>query len=466
MAERVLVVDDEPDMADSCAYFLNRAGYEVATAHSGVEALSVLDRRPCSVVITDLKMPQMSGLVLLQKVKERDPDIEVLLITGFPEVDSAVEAMRHGALDYITKPFTEEVFLERVEKALAHRRVRAANSGLRERLRRGSSGRKLVFRSPVFREVVETLERAARTDASVVLLGESGTGKELLAHHLHDHSPRASRPFVPLDCTTIPENLVESELFGHVKGAFSGADKARPGLLQVADKGTLFLDEVGELPLAFQPKLLRAIQEGQVRRVGAQDYEIVDVRIVCATNRRLDEMVEAGEFRRDLFYRLDVVRIEVPPLRARREDIELVAMRFLQEFREHNGSPVERFSEAALAAMNAYPWPGNVRQLRNAVERACALGNGAQVEVDDLPPEVLEGQAGVLEAPPGAAPTETFQEMKSRKVAAIESAYLEALLRRHGGNVTRCAEEAGVSRSAFQKLMQRYGIKSSDYRDG
>jgi two-component system response regulator GlrR len=315
----------------------------------------------------------------------------------------------------------------------------------------------------VFGAVVDTIERAARTDASVILLGESGTGKEVLAHHLHDRSLRAERPFVPLDCTTIPENLVESELFGHVRGAFSGAERSRPGLLHVADKGTLFLDEVGDLPLAFQPKLLRVIQEGQLRRVGAQDYETVDVRYVCATNRRLDELVEQGRFRKDLFYRLDVVRVEVPPLRERREDIPLIAEQFLGELRERGGCDVEGFAPDALEAITAYHWPGNVRQLRNAVERACALGGTGQIRVQDLPPEVM-GLAPKQEGEEMAAGAETFQEMKARRVAAIESSYLESLLRRHGGNVTRCAEEAGMSRSAFQKLMQRYNIKSSDYR--
>ena len=311
--------------------------------------------------------------------------------------------------------------------------------------------------------MLETLERAARTDASVMLFGESGTGKELLAHHLHDQSARSSRPFVPLDCTNLAENLVESELFGHVKGAFSGADKSKLGLFHVADGGTLFLDEVSELPLSFQPKLLRAIQEGQIRKVGAQQYDTVDVRIVCATNRRLDHMVSESKFRQDLFYRLDVVRIEVPPLRDRPEDVEPVAHHILEELQARSGGSFRGFSDAAIVAMKGFAWPGNVRQLRNAVERAWALGSGEEIGVEDLPPEIT----GAAQAAPedDSSKSETFQEMKARRVAAIESTYLEAMLRRHGGNVTRCAEEAGVSRSAFQKLMQRYGIKSSDFRE-
>ena len=461
--QRVLVVDDEPDMAESCAFFLDRAGYEVATANSGPDALALMERSPFSVVITDLKMPRMSGMTLLERVRERDPDVEVLVITGHPDVDSAVEAMKLGALDYIRKPFTEQEFMARVDKALAHRRVRDSNRDLRERLRSGAPGSRLVWRSETFGALIATLERAARTDASVLLIGESGTGKELLAHHLHDLSQRAGHPFVPVDCTTMPESLVESELFGHKRGAFTGAERDRVGLFQVADGGTLFLDEVGELPLSFQPKLLRAIQERQIRRVGAQSYESVDVRIVGATNRDLGEMVERGEFRQDLFYRLDVVRIVVPPLRERPEDVALIAERFLAEFAAETDCRAERFTAGALAAMRSYSWPGNVRQLRNAVERACALGTSREIGADDLPPEIFreDRDAVVDEKDLGS----TFQEMKARKVAAIESAYLEALLQRHNGNVTRCAEEAGVSRSAFQKLMQRYAIKSRDFRE-
>jgi DNA-binding NtrC family response regulator len=463
----VLVVDDEHDMAESCAFFLRRAGYAARTASSGDEALRLLERQQFSLVVTDVRMPRMSGLLLLDAIKARDPDIEVVMITGYPEVETAIEAIRRGALDYITKPFTEETLMERVEKALAHRQLKEQNTAFKERLRRGTAGRRLIYRSPAFAATVTTLERAARTDASVLIQGESGTGKELLAHHLHDSSARAERPFVPVDCTTMPESLVESELFGHVKGAFSGATGNKMGLFQVADGGTLFLDEVGELALSFQTKLLRAIQERQFRRVGGTEQIAVDVRIVCATNRNLVREVERGRFREDLFYRLDVVRIEVPPLRERVADIELLARFFLEQFVAGNqASRVRDISPAALDAMRAYAWPGNVRQLRNAIERACALGNARALEPTDLPAEVLAAEIETEEAPAAPAAMGSFQEMKARKVAAIESTYLETLLRRNRGNVTRSAEEAGMARSAFQKLMQRYGIKSSDFRDG
>ncbi len=461
---RVLIVDDERDLAESCAFFLERSGHRATVVSSGEDALAELGRERFDLVVSDIRMPRMSGLSLLEAIRSADPHLEVILMTGFPEVEAAVRAIKLGAFDYIQKPFDESQLMERVEKALAHRDVKARNDGFRERVE-GRSGR-LVYRAPAFERTVELIERAARTDASVLIQGESGTGKELLAHHLHDASARAARPFVPVDCTTMSESLIESELFGHVKGAFSGAAGAKMGLFQLADGGTLFLDEIGELPLAFQAKFLRAIQERQIRRVGGTETIEVDVRIVCATNRNLADEVEAGRFRQDLFYRLDVVRIDVPPLRDRREDVELLAGHFLDEFRSANPSCVVHAIDAsALAALRAYTWPGNVRQLRNAVQRACALGGGAMIRASDLPSEIFEEVREVV-APLSGEPASagTFQEMKARKVAAIESSYIHELLRRNDGNVTRSAEEAGMSRSALQKLMQRCGIRSSDFR--
>jgi DNA-binding NtrC family response regulator len=461
---RVLIVDDEQDLAESCAFFVERSGHRATVVSSGEDALAVLGRERFDLVVSDIRMPRMSGLTLLKAIRAADTGLEVILMTGFPEVEAAVQAIKLGAFDYIQKPFDESQLMERVEKALAHREVKARNDGFRERVE-GMSGR-LVHRAPIFVRTVELIERAARTDASVLIQGESGTGKELLAHHLHDASARAARPFVPVDCTTMAENLIESELFGHVKGAFSGAAGAKMGLFQLADGGTLFLDEIGELPLAFQAKFLRAIQERQIRRVGGTETIEVDVRIVCATNRNLADEVEAGRFRQDLYYRLDVVRIDVPPLRDRREDVELLAQHFLDEFRRANPScAVHAIDAGALAALRAYTWPGNVRQLRNAVQRACALGSGAMMQAADLPTEIFDEVREVV-APPAHAGADggTFQEMKARKVAAIESSYVHELLRRNDGNVTRSAEEAGMSRSALQKLMQRYGIRSSDFR--
>ncbi len=465
-AERVLVVDDERDMAESCGFFLERAGMHVRLAFSGEDALELLDKNKFDLVITDLKMPRMTGLALLDAIKSRDASIEVLLITGYPEIKTAVAAIKRGAFDYVPKPFDETALMERVDKALTHRRVRELNKGLKERLDKGEAGRRLIYRSPGFAELVDDLKRAARSDATVLVIGESGTGKELLAHFLHDQSNRVGRPFIPLDCTTIPENLVETELFGHVRGAFTGANRNRMGLFQVAEGGTLFLDEVGELPAAFQPKLLRALQERQVRPVGANDLQDVDVRLVCASNRDLKQDVASGRFREDLFYRLDVVRLAVPPLRERVEDVPVLAEHFRSEFLAKNPTCIVKgFTPKALETLAAYTWPGNVRQLANAVERACALGVSEQIRFEDLTDDVAGRDHRLRVRSTVDMSKETFQEMKTRRVAAMESTYVAELLRAHEGNVTRSAQAAGMTRSAFQKLMQRYGIKSSQYRE-
>jgi DNA-binding NtrC family response regulator len=459
--ERVLVVDDEPDLAESCAYFLERAGYEARCAESAHEALEMLAKDSFSVVVSDVRMPRMSGMELLAAIRERDPDIEVLLLTGYPDLQMAVSAIKQGAFDYLAKPYGEEDLIDRVAKAMAHRRVKDQNEGLRERLRSGVSGRRLIHTSESFQAAVAMLERAARTAASVLLIGESGTGKELLAHHLHDSSDRADKPFVPVDCASIPVDLFESELFGHRKGAFTGAASNKLGLFQVADGGTLFLDELGELPLEFQSKLLRTIQERTVRQIGSSTQRDVDVRIVAATNRDLQKDVEEGKFRSDLFYRLDVVRIEVPPLRDRQGDVDVLVAHFLERFGKDPG--ITRIASEAAEKLRAYHWPGNVRQLRNAIERACALGHAPELGLNDLPPELLSNEpTSRLEVVDSAVGT--FQEMKARRIAAMEQSYVEGLLKKHMGNVTHCSEEAGMARSAFQKLMQKYAIRSADYR--
>jgi DNA-binding NtrC family response regulator len=458
--ERILVVDDEPDMAESCCFLLERAGYATKCALSGEAALQLLSEESFAVVISDVRMPRMSGLQLLDAIQHRDPDIEVLLITGYPEIQAAVAAIKQGAFDYLTKPYVEKDLLDRVAKAVAHRRMKDRNAGLKERLRSGPKGRQLIYRSPEFAEIVAVLERAARSDASVLIQGESGTGKELLAHHLHDASPRATKPFVPVDCASIPAELFESDLFGHVKGAFTGATSAKLGLFQVADGGTLFLDELGELPLPFQPKLLRAIQERTIRPVGSAEQIPIDVRIVAATNRNLVHEVEEGRFRQDLFYRLDVVRIQVPPLRERRLDIEELAQHFLRRFGAAAGIG---FGPGVLPLLSAYHWPGNVRQLRNSIERACALAQGRELTPADLPPELLGGES--RPSSEADAGDNTFQAIKARTIAAMEHSYLAGLLRKHRGNVTHSADEAGMTRSALQKLLHKHGIKSTDYRD-
>ncbi|MEC7585066.1 MAG: sigma-54 dependent transcriptional regulator [Planctomycetota bacterium] len=463
--DRILVVDDEPDMAESCAFLLERQGYVAVCANSGEAALDCLANGSFALVVSDVKMPRMSGLELLSEIKSLDPDIEVLLITGYPEIQAAVAAIKQGAFDYLTKPYVERDLMDRVGKAVAHRHMKERNEGLKERLRSGPDGRRLIYKSRQLADLVEMLARAARTEASVLIEGESGTGKELLAHHLHDRSPRAEKPFVPVDCAAIPSELFESELFGHKKGAFSGAIANKMGLFQVADGGTLFLDELAELPLPFQSKLLRAVQERKVRPVGGNAEVDVDVRIVAATNRNLVEAVQQGQFRQDLFYRLNVVRLLVPPLRDRPEDIEELANSFLSGLGASAG--VEGFAGDVVAVLRSYAWPGNVRELRNAIERGVTLAGGNTLRVEDLPAEVRgSGEHVELGGPTAgdSASGGTFQERKARTIAALEAGYLEKLLRKHRGNVTRSADEAGMKRSALQKLLQKHSIKSSDFR--
>jgi DNA-binding NtrC family response regulator len=460
----VLVVDDERDLAESCAYLLERAGYRADCASSASEALAALKDHAYSLVVSDVRMPRINGMELLAEIKGRDPDVEVLLITGYPDLAMAVEAIKRGAFDYLAKPYAEKDLMERVAKAVAHRQMKERNAELKERLRSGASGRQLIHRSEAFGKALEMLDRAARTDASVLLLGESGTGKELLAHYLHDRSPRADKPFVPVDCASIPAELFESELFGHKKGAFTGAAADKLGLFALADGGTLFLDELGELPAAFQSKLLRAIQERTVRPVGGGEAMPIDVRIVAATNRSLQREVELGQFRADLFYRLDVVRVAVPPLRERAEDVPALLEHFVRRFGEPLG--IVSVAPEVLQALRSYHWPGNVRQLRNVIERACALGHPPSLMLADLPPEVRGEEVDSAESVPLDGGEGTFQAIKARHIAALESSYLEGLLRKYKGNVTHCSEEAGMARSAFQKLMQKYGIRSSSYREG
>jgi DNA-binding NtrC family response regulator len=419
--ERVLVVDDEPDMAESCGFLLERQGYAVATANTGERALELMAERPFALVVSDVRMPRMSGLQLLTAIKRRDPDVEVVLITGYPEIQAAVAAIKQGAFDYLTKPYQEKELLERVAKAIAHRRMKDRNAGLRERLRSGPEGRRLVYRSSAFAQLIATLDR-----------------------------------------TTIPAELFESELFGHQKGAFSGASADKMGLVRIADGGTLFFDEIGELPLPFQPKLLRAIQERSIRPVGSSEQVAVDVRIGAATNRGLQRAVDEGTFRGDLFYRLNVVRVEVPPLRQRREDIDELARHFVLRLGASAG--ITGIADDALAVLRTYHWPGNVRQLRNAIERACTLASGPLVTAADLPAEVRGDEVAAAVADGEARGT--FQERKARTIAAMEQTYLEELLQKHKGNVTHSADEAGMTRSALQKLLQKYNIKSSDFRDG
>jgi two-component system response regulator HydG len=409
VAPLVLIVDDETSNLESLGKIFEREGWRVAPASSGAAALEVLRRERVAAVVTDLMMPGMSGEELLRAVKALSPETEVVLMTAYGTVETAVAAMKEGAYDFITKPVKRHAIVKSVRRAIERASLVAENRALKARLAElapGAGG--LLGDAPAFRAVLETLRQAAPTAATVLLTGESGTGKELAARLVHDLSPRAAGPFVPIHCAAIPEGLLESELFGHEKGAFTGAVARKEGRFERAGGGTLFLDEVGEMSPSVQVELLRFLQDGVLERVGGTEPIPVDVRIVAATNKDLAAEVKAGRFREDLFYRLDVVAVRLPPLRDRREDVLLLASEFLRRVAEKLPKHVTGFTPAAAAALERYAWPGNVRELQHAVERAVILTHGEIVDATDLPDAVRAGAGPepVAGAPPpgGGAP--------------------------------------------------------------
>ncbi len=388
----ILVVDDEPSIVDALQKVLVKENMAVRTAASGQQALEILRTVPVQVMITDLRMPGMTGEDLLKAVKALTPEVEVIMMTAYGTVENAVGAMKLGAYDFISKPLKRAAIVAAVSKALDKHALVAENRELKAQLAAATS-RPIVGNSQVLRAALDMARQAAASSATVLLLGESGTGKELFARYIHQHSPRVSRSLVPTNCAALPESILESELFGHEKGAFTGAVRTREGRFLEAHTGTLFLDEIGEIPLHIQVKLLRALQEGEIEPVGGR-LSKVDVRLICATNRDLSEEVKAGRFREDLFYRINVIPIRVPPLRDRLEDVPLLADHFLRIFAGKHGKAVHGFTEAALYRMSNYGWPGNVREMENAVERAVVLCRGGLVDEHDLPPELRDPQAG------------------------------------------------------------------------
>jgi DNA-binding NtrC family response regulator len=464
-AARILVVDDEPDMVDNLTRILRHAGYRCLAATDPQRALELIETSRPDLVLTDLRMPGLDGLGLIDRARDLDPALPVVVITAYATIESAVEAIRRGAVDYVTKPFLLEPLLVVVERALRQRVLQQENQNLRQQLRDTLVLDDVVGRSPAMLAVYDLVLRAARSDANVLILGESGTGKELIARAVHNNSARAGGPFVPVDCAAIPETLLESELFGHEKGAFTGAIRTKAGLMELAHGGTLFLDEIAELPLPLQGRLLRALQERQIRRVGGTTLIDVDVRVVSATNRDLREAAAGGRFREELYYRVNVIEIRLPPLRERGGDIRLLALAFLKRY---GLGQVHGFDESVLEALEAYTWPGNVRELQNVVERACALADADVVRRADLPTHVLEG--GVAE------PTATvnarvdlltelpLRDAKERWMRLLEGTYLRDLLARHRGNLSAAAREAGVDRKTFHRLLKKYEVDTTRRR--
>ncbi|MFL5264403.1 MAG: sigma-54-dependent transcriptional regulator [Anaeromyxobacteraceae bacterium] len=458
---RVLVVDDKENMLKLFAKILAE-GYELTTAGDGARALALVASEAFDVVVTDIRMPGASGFELLQAVKARAPGTEVVMMTGYATVADAVQAMRMGAYDYLEKPFDPDAAGRVVAAAAGHKRQRDAALALRAG--EGTSAfHAIIGKSARMLEVYRLLEQAAALDITVLLGGETGTGKELAARAVHYHSTRKERRFVPVNCGALPPDLVESELFGHARGAFTGAATAKAGLFEEADGGTIFLDEVGELPLATQVKLNRALQEKEIRRVGDTAAVRVDVRVIAATHRDLRAEVAGGRFREDLFYRLHVFPVRLPALRERLEDVPLLAAHFLEKHARAFRRAVSGFEPEALRILAGYAWPGNVRELENAVERAVAVARGERIAAADLPAELSAADAAA--SPAGAALTALpFREAVDEVRDRASREYLVALLREVGGNVTKAAERAGMERESLHRLLKRYGLRSDDYR--
>jgi DNA-binding NtrC family response regulator len=456
-APHILVVDDEVDMLTTCQKILSRCGYLVETASTSEEAESRLTAHVFHLLIADLVMPGKNGLEVAQLARRRDPQLAVLIITAHATIETALRATREGAFDYIPKPFTMEQLEVAVERALEFRRLREENTALKKQVGANPDFSHIIGSSPAMQQVFDLIGKVADTDANIVITGESGTGKELVARALHAASRRSPRRFVPVDCAALPETLLESELFGAERGAYTGAVATRAGLLEYADGGTLFLDEIANLAVSMQAKLLRVLQERVVRRLGGAREIPVDIRVVSATNQDLEHLVRGGRLREDLYYRLNVVAISTPPLRDRVGDIRLLAQHFVKEFAAREAKDVRGLSAAAMMLLEPYGWPGNVRELRNAIERAVSLTESNQVMPVDLPFYLTELSAGPLF-------TGKFRCAKQRAIAEFETAYLNRLLEDSGGNVSRAAARAGLKRTALHRLLTRHGLDPNAFR--
>jgi two-component system response regulator PilR (NtrC family) len=453
---RVLVVDDEQSMRELLAIVLRREGYEVLLAHNGRTALELLRKGPIDLLISDIKMPDMSGVDVLRAAKQADPDVLGIMITAFASTDSAVEAMRLGACDYLSKPFDVDLLRMKVREKIENRHLRQENVLLKRTLGLSHQFANIIGRSETMLDVFRMIETVARPNSTILLTGESGTGKGLVAQAVHYHSLRRDKPMVSLNCGAMPEALLESELFGHMRGAFTGADQNTKGLLEVAEKGTIFLDEIGEMSPVMQVKLLRVLQERRYRRVGGLEELQADIRVVAATNVDLTRAVAEGRFREDIFYRINVIPIALPPLRERREDIPLLAEHFLAKYAEQMQKPVASISGPAMDLLMRHHWPGNIRELENVLERAVALEATPSVLVESLPPAVrghgAKAPAAVTDLPDGGFDLEAH-------VQQIEREYIAQALERAEGVQVRAAELLGMSFRSFRYYAKKYNLR-------
>ncbi len=448
-SERILIVDDEDGMRRLLSRVLTREGYETSAVANGTEALRLVASERFDLVVTDIKMPEMDGLQLLAELKEYEPSLPIIVITAYGTIENAVQALRSGAYDYIAKPFENDEIKLTVAKAFERERLLAENRYLHAELGELYDFSGIVGGSPAMQQVYEMASSVAVSNANVLITGESGTGKELLARSIHYSSLRKEKPFIVLNCAAISEGVLESELFGHEKGAFSGALDTRKGRFERADQGTLFIDEVAEMSMAAQVKLLRVIQEHEFERVGGNKTISVDVRIVAATNKKLENQVKDGHFREDLYYRLNVVNVNVPPLRSRREDVEPLSRFFLEKYTSETGKKITDFSPRALSCLLAHDWPGNVRELQNAIERAVVLSKGSILTPRDFPQGMQGDDQICLQIPEkGGSLTDILEDLERQLIIQT--------LQREDGSQTRAAETLGIKRTTLRYKMEKY----------
>lgn len=463
MPGRILIIDDEKDMLVLLKRIITEeTDHEAVTESDPYRALELFRESPFSLVITDLKMPKMDGMQVLQKVREMDPNVTVVILTAFATIENAVEAIQKGAYDYITKPFRRERILLTIGKVMEWQKMLRENLSLRQALAQKEAAPPLIGTTSVMKELLERIKQVAPTMATVLLTGASGTGKELAARAIHQHSPRVSKKFVTVNCTAIPEQVIESELFGHVKGAFTGAWKDKRGLVEEAHEGTLFLDEIGDLNPNMQTKLLRLLQEGEYKPVGSLITRKADIRFVAATNHNLKADISEKRFREDLYYRLNVVHIDLPTLKERKQDIPLLAHHFLKKYAQINGRAIQEISPEAMQALMGREYPGNVRELENIVERGVIFCKTDALKVQELHldsegasffPEVTEDVARL-----------SFKEAKDKMIGLFHNQYIMALLRESGGNISKAAEIAGIQRQYLHRLMKEAGIAAEQFK--
>jgi len=456
MVERLLVVDDEPSMREFLEIMLSQEGYQVQTASTGEEGIKAYRAEEPDLVLTDVKMPGMSGLDLIREIHSLDPAAPIIAITAYASADDAVRAVREGAYDYLSKPFQIEDLRIIIRNALEARRLRRENLELRRSIEGRYRFADIIGKSHEMVEIFDLISRVAPSKAGVLIMGESGTGKELIAKAVHYNSPRADKPFVTINCTAIPENLLESEMFGHQKGSFTGAVANKAGLVEAAHTGSLFLDEIGEIPQSIQVKLLRFLQEREFRRVGGTDDKKIDVRVIAATNKKLEEEMEAGNFREDLYYRLNVIRIRLPPLREREEDIPLLVDHFLRQFSKEQGKKIEKVSSLAMRVLCNYSYPGNVRELENIIERCVTLEQSDQLTAENLPQKLFESAGSVcidgeMDIPPDGIDI-------NRTMENLEKKLISRALDIAGGNRPRAAKLLGISFRSLRYRMLKLGM--------